>query len=71
MRLLLSVSKYFLDQDELIYLLPIMALVIPSIYLVRARIFNRINTVDKSTQELEDELTFRPKTLWGKIKQYF
>ena len=44
---------------------------IPSIYLIRARIFNRINSVNKSTQELEDELTFRPKSLWGKIKQYF
>jgi len=61
----------FVDQDEFIYLLPIMAIVIPSIYLVRARLFNRLNTVDKSTQELEDELTFKPKTVWGKIRQFF
>lgn len=61
----------FADQNEIFVLLPVMAVIIPSIYLVRARIFNSINTVTKSTQELEDELTFRPKTLWGKIKQFF
>lgn len=61
----------FADQNEMLVLLPVMIVIIPSIYLVRARIFNRINSVNKSTQELEDELTFRPKSLWGKIKQYF
>ncbi|WP_241491388.1 hypothetical protein [Lacinutrix mariniflava] len=61
----------YIDEFQLIHLIPVMAIIIPSIYLVRARIFNRINTVNKSTQELEDELTFRPNTLWGKIKQFF
>jgi len=61
----------FADEDEFLYLLPIMAIVIPSIYLVRARIFNKLNTINKTTQQLEDELTFRPKSIWGKIKQYF
>ena len=62
--------KYF-EELNIVYLLPVMILVIPSIYLVRARIFNKLNTVSKSIQELEDELAFRPKTLWGKIKQFF
>ncbi|WP_272022498.1 hypothetical protein [Olleya namhaensis] len=62
---------YFTDKNIIIYLLPIMIIVVPSIYLVRARIFNHLNTVDKTTQDLEDELTFRPKTFWGKVKQYF
>lgn len=61
----------FADQNEVFVLLPVMIIIIPSIYLIRARIFNRINSVTKSTQELEDELTFRPKSLWGKVKQYF
>ena len=52
-------------------MVPFMAIILPSIYLIRARIFNKINSVDKSIQELEDELTFKPKTIWGKIKQYF
>ncbi|MGB6268915.1 MAG: hypothetical protein WBF67_07890 [Olleya sp.] len=61
----------YVDSHQFKYLILIMAIIIPSIYLVRARIFNRLNTINKSTQELEDELTFRPKTIWGKIKQYF
>ncbi|PKG51039.1 hypothetical protein CXF54_10335 [Olleya sp. 1-3] len=61
----------YIDEFQLFYLVPFMAVIIPSIYLVRARIFNRLNTVDKTIQDLEDELTFRPKTFWGKVKQYF
>jgi len=61
----------FFDEFSFLHLLPLMAIVIPSIYLVRARIFNRLNTINKSIQDLEDELAFRPKTIWGKIKQFF
>ncbi|RAJ11985.1 hypothetical protein [Olleya aquimaris] len=64
-------DTYLFDEFELIHMVPFMAIIIPSIYLIRARIFNRLNTVDQSIQDLEDELTFKPKTLWGKIKQYF
>lgn len=67
----LNSDLYFVDGNEVIYTLPFMIIIIPSIYLVRAKIFNTINTVGKSTQDLEDELTFRPKTFWGKVKQYF
>jgi len=62
--------RYF-DEVNFLHLLPVMAVVIPSIYLVRARIFNRINTVNKSIQDLEDELTIKPAGVWNKIKQYF
>ncbi|QXP58954.1 hypothetical protein [Olleya sp. HaHaR_3_96] len=61
----------YIDELQLIYLLPFMAIIIPSIYLVRARIFNRLNSVDQSIQDLEDELTFKPKTIKEKIRQYF
>jgi hypothetical protein len=61
----------YIDNNQFFYLIFFMAIIIPSIYLVRARIFNRLNTVDKTIQDLEDELTFKPKTFWGKIKQYF
>ena len=67
----LNSDLYFTDQNLIIYLLPVMIVIIPSIYLIRARFFYRINTIDKSMQDLEDELTFKPKSLWGKIKQYF
>lgn len=61
----------YVDSNQLIYLIPIMAIIIPSIYLIRARIFNSINNASKSLQELEDELKVSPKGFWGKIKQYF
>jgi signal transduction histidine kinase len=61
----------FLDQFQLIYMVPIMAIVIPSIYLIRARIFNKINEASKSLEELEAEFKISPKNFWEKIKQYF
>ena len=60
----------FMDEFHLIYLLPMMVIVIPSIYLIRAKIFNKL-TSSKSLQELEDEFTIRPKGILGKIKDYF
>ncbi|WP_242204665.1 hypothetical protein [Aestuariivivens insulae] len=61
----------YIDEFQLIYMVPIMAIIIPSVYLIRARIFNAINEASKSMQELEDELKVSPKGFWGKIKQYF
>ena len=59
------------DEFQIIYMLPLMAIIIPSIYLIRARIFNRINEANKTLEELEDELKITPKNLWGKVKEYF
>ncbi len=67
----ISEDKGFIDSNQLIYLVPIMAVVIPSIYLIRAKIFNEINTVSKSMEELEDEFKISPKNFWDRIKQYF
>ena len=60
-----------IDEFQLIYLIPIMAMVVPTIYLIRAQMFNKINTVNKTLQELEDEFKISPKNFWGKVKQYF
>ncbi|AUP77283.1 hypothetical protein [Flavivirga eckloniae] len=59
------------DDSQLIYLIPVMVIIIPSIYLIRAQIFNKINEATKSLQELEDEFKISPKNFWEKIKQYF
>lgn len=59
------------DEFQLIYLVPIMAVVIPSIYLIRARMFDKLNTANKSLEELEEEFKIKPTSVWGKIKQYF
>ncbi|MGJ8593022.1 MAG: hypothetical protein ACSHXF_10760 [Aquaticitalea sp.] len=61
----------FVDQFQLMYILPIMAVVIPSIYLIRARMFNSLNDANKTFEELEQEFMVKPTTFWGKIKQYF
>lgn len=61
----------FTETYQIFYLLPVMAVIVPSIYLIRARIFNKINEATKSMQELEDELKISPKNFWGKVKQYF
>ena len=48
-----------------------MAIIIPSIYLVRARMFNRINDADKTLEELEEEFKVGGKGFWGKFSDYF
>jgi hypothetical protein len=60
-----------IDEFQILYLLPIMAIIIPSIYLVRAKVFDKINNADKTMEELEEEFMIKPKTVWGKVKQYF
>ncbi|MDN3667174.1 hypothetical protein ACFFU1_06945 [Algibacter miyuki] len=61
----------FIDTNQLFYLLPIMGIIIPSIYLIRAQIFNKVNNANKSLQELEDEFKVTPRKGWDKIKEYF
>lgn len=60
-----------IDEGQIVVLLPILVLVVPSIYLIRAKMFNKINTADKSLEELEEEFMIKPRGVWGKVKQYF
>ena len=60
-----------LDEFDLIYMVPVMALIIPSIYLIRAKVFNKINDADKTMQDLEDEFRIRPKGFMNRLKEYF
>jgi len=62
--------KYF-DTFQLIYLVPLMAIIIPSIYLIRARMFNEVNDASKSLEELEEEFKVKPSGLFGKLSDYF
>ena len=61
----------YIDELGILYMLPIMAVVIPSIYLIRAKMFSKINDADKSLQDLEDEFRIGPKGFFGKLKDYF
>lgn len=64
-------DEKYIDEFELMYMIPIMAVIIPSIYLIRARIFNKINEANKSLEELEEEFKISPKNFWGRVKEYF
>ncbi|MCR8667629.1 hypothetical protein NO995_08045 [Aestuariibaculum sp. M13] len=61
----------YVDSNQLIYLIPIMAVIVPSIYLIRAQIFNKINNADKTMEELEDEFKMTPKNFWDRLRNYF
>jgi len=61
----------FAEENQILYLLPIMAIIIPSIYLLRARMFNKINDADKTLEELEEEFKVGGKGFWGKLSDYF
>ena len=67
----LNTETKYMDEFQLIYLLPVMAIVIPSIYLIRARIFNKVNNADKTFEELEEEFKISPKNFWQKVNEYF
>lgn len=67
----LNDENQFMDEFHILYLLPIMAIIFPTIYLLRAKMFNKINAVDKTMEELEEEFMIKPTTFWGKVKQYF
>ena len=50
----------FFDEYQIMFLIPIMAIIIPSIYLIRAKMFNKLTS--KNMQELEDEFRISKKT---------
>ena len=57
-----------IDENELLYVLPIMAIVIPSVYLIRAKLFNKIR--GKDLKSFEEDL-MEKKTIWQQVKELF
>lgn len=57
----------FADTNQVLYMLPLMAIIIPSIYLIRAKMFNKINDADKTLEELEEEFMYKPRS----FRDYF
>ena len=49
-----------IDEYQIMYLIPIMAVIIPSVYLIRAKMFTKLTS--KSMQELEDEFRLSRKS---------
>ena len=56
------------DVLEIYYLIPLMAILIPAVYLIRAKIFSRIRGND--LQSFEEELGTQ-KNMWGQLKDLF
>lgn len=56
------------DEVELIYLIPLMMVLIPFVYLVRAKLFNKIREGD--LESFEEEL-LQKRTFWQQIKDLF
>lgn len=59
------------DGFSFVYFIPIMAILIPSVYLIRARMFNKLNDAGKTMEELENEFKIKPKSILGKFSDYF
>lgn len=61
----------YMDEFGLVYLIPIMAIVVPSIYLIRAKMFNKLSQRDKTLEELEEEFKIKPKSFIDRLGDYF
>ena len=57
-----------LDEVEIAYLIPLLMVLVPFVYLVRAKLFAKIRGDD--LKSFEEELG-RKKTLWQQIKDLF
>jgi len=57
-----------LDEIELYYILPLMMVLIPSVYVIRAKLFAKINAEDLTS--FEEELG-KKQTIWQQIKDLF
>ncbi len=67
----ISLDTANFDGFSFVYFMPIMAIIIPSVYLIRARMFNKLNDAGKTMEELEDEFKIKPKNFFGKFSDYF
>lgn len=57
-----------LDEVEIIYLIPLMMVLIPFVYLIRAKLFNKIREDD--LKSFEEEL-LQKRSLWQQIRDLF
>ena len=68
----INIETEYIDLEfQLIHLIPVMAIVIPSIYLIKAKMFNKITNADKSLEELEEEFKIKPKSFFERLNDYF
>ena len=56
------------DEVELVYLIPLMMVLVPTVYLIRAKLFNKVRGDD--LKEFEEDLMAK-KTIWRQFKDLF
>ncbi|MCH9659870.1 MAG: hypothetical protein K0U54_03060 [Bacteroidetes bacterium] len=61
-------QNYTMDELELYYIFPLMMVLVPFVYLVRARLFSKVRSAD--LKSFEEELSAK-KTVWEQIKDLF
>ncbi|MFC7357265.1 hypothetical protein ACFQO1_06175 [Jejudonia soesokkakensis] len=64
----LIVQSNQIDENELAYVLPIMAVVIPGVFLIRAKLFNKVR--GNNLREFEEELMIK-KSFWQQLRDLF
>jgi hypothetical protein len=57
-----------IDELELVYLFPLMMVLVPIVYLIRAKLFNEVRGND--LKSFEEDLLIK-RTLWEQIKDLF
>lgn len=57
-----------LDEVELFYMIPVMMVIVPMVYLIRAKVFNRMR--GDNLREFEEELK-QKRTIWDELKDLF
>ena len=57
-----------MDELEIYYLIPFIMVLVPFVYLIRAKLFNQIS--GKDLKSFEEDLTIK-KTLWQQIRDLF
>jgi len=57
------------DEVELYYMLPVMLVLVPMVYLIRAKIFSKVRGLD-DMKDFEEDLK-RKRTLWQEFKELF
>ena len=61
-------ENWGLDELEIYYLIPLMIILVPAVYLIRAKLFNSVR--GNNLETFEEDLLVR-KTLWEQIKDLF
>lgn len=56
------------DEVEIFYMIPVMLIIIPMVYLIRAKVFNKMR--GDNLREFEEELK-QKRTIWDELKDLF